>query len=296
MLTELAIKAAKPAAKTYRLTDGQSLYLLVQTNGARWWRWDYRRPSGKRNTISFGIYPEVSLKKARERCQEARRALAEGVDPGAERAAEKAAQSDTFESVAREWFDKFSPNWATTHSSKIITRLEKNIFPWVGARPVNAITAPELLTCLRRIEARGALDTAHRAHQNCGQVFRYAIATGRAERDPSGDLRGALPPAKQVHYASITDPSKIGALLRAIDGYDGTFIARCALRLAPLVFVRPGELRAAAWSEFNLDMAEWRIPAERMKSRVMHIVPLSTQAIEILRDLKPLSGNGTDLS
>lgn len=268
---------------------------LVQTNGARWWRWDYRRPSGKRNTLSLGVYPEVSLKKARERCQEARRALADGVDPGAQREAEKAAQSDTFESVAREWFDKFSPNWATTHSSKIIPRLEKNVFPWVGARPVNAITAPELLTCLRRIEARGALDTAHRAHQNCGQVFRYVIATGQAERDPSGDLRGAPPPAKQVHYASITDPAKIGALLRAIDGYDGTFIARCALRLTPLVFVRPGELRAAMWSEFNLEAAEWRIPAERMKSRVMHIVPLSTQALEILRDLKPLSGRSAYL-
>lgn len=168
--------------------------------------------------------------------------------------------------------------------------MEKDIFPWLGSRPVSAITAPELLTCLRRIEARGALDTAHRAHQNCGQIFRYAVATGRAERDPSGDLRGALPPATHVHYASITEPEKIGALLRAIDGYDGTFVSRCALRLAPLVFVRPGELRAAKWAEIDLDKAEWRIPAERMKARVLHIVPLSTQAIEILRDLKPLTG------
>jgi integrase len=290
MLTELAIRAAKPAAKMYRVTDGQGLYLLIRPNGARWWRWDYRRPSGERNTLSLGVYPEVSLKKARERCYEARRALADGVDPGAERQAEKIAQSDTFESVAREWFDKFSPNWATTHSSKIITRLEKDVFPWIGARPVNAITAPELLTCLRRIESRGALDTAHRAHQNCGQVFRYAIATGRAERDPSGDLRGALPPAKHVHYPSITEPAQIGALLRAIDGYDGTFVSRCALRLAPLVFVRPGELRAAKWVEFDLERAEWRIPPERMKARVMHLVPLATQALEILRDLKPLGG------
>jgi integrase len=171
-------------------------------------------------------------------------------------------------------------------------RLEMDVFPWVGSRPVSQITAPELLSCLRRIESRGALDTAHRAHQNCSQVFRYAIATGRAERDPAADLRGALPPPAGGHFASTTEPSKIGALLRAIDGYEGTFVARCALRLAPLVFVRPGELRMAEWAEFHLDDAEWRIPAERMKARVQHIVPLSTQAVSILRDLHPFSGSG----
>lgn len=290
MLTEIAIKAAKPRPKPYRMTDGHGLYLLVRPDGARWWRLDYRRPGGDRNTLSLGVYPEISLKKARDRRDESRRLLKDGVDPGAKRQADKVALADSFEVVAREWFAKFSPRWAPTHSSKIITRMEKDIFPWLGSRPVSAITAPELLTCLRRIEARGALDTAHRAHQNCGQIFRYAVATGRAERDPSGDLRGALPPATHVHYASITEPEKIGALLRAIDGYDGTFVSRCALRLAPLVFVRPGELRAAKWTEFDLDKAEWRIPAERMKARVLHIVPLSTQAIEVLRDLKPLTG------
>lgn len=291
MLSDLAVRAAKPGEKPFKVTDGQGLYLLVNPNGSRWWRWDYRRPEGNRNTLSLGVYPDVSLKQARERRDEARRLLADGIDPGAKRQAEKIAQSDSFEAVAREWFAKFSPNWAPSHSSKIITRLEKDIFPWVGSRPVNAITAPELLTCLRRIESRGALDTAHRAHQNCGQVFRYAVATGRAERDPSSDLRGALPPATHVHYASITEPEKIGALLRAIDGYDGTFVSRCALRLAPLVFVRPGELRAAKWAEFDLEKGEWRIPASRMKARVMHIVPLSSQALEILRELKPLSAN-----
>jgi len=290
MLTEAAIKAAKPRPKPYRMTDGHGLYLLVRPDGARWWRLDYRRPGGARNTLSLGVYPEISLKKVRDRRDEARRLLKDGIDPGAKRQADKVALADSFEVVAREWFAKFSPRWAPTHSSKIITRLEKDIFPWLGSRPVSAITAPELLTCLRRIEARGALDTAHRAHQNCGQIFRYAVATGRAERDPSGDLRGALPPATHVHYASITEPEKIGALLRAIDGYDGTFVSRCALRLAPLVFVRPGELRAAKWTEFDLDKAEWRIPAERMKARVLHIVPLSTQAIEVLHDLKPLTG------
>lgn len=291
MLSDLAVRAAKPGEKPFKVTDGQGLYLLVNPNGSRWWRWDYRRPEGNRNTLSLGVYPDVSLKQARERRDEARRLLADGIDPGAKRQAEKIAQSDSFEAVAREWFAKFSPNWAPSHSSKIITRLEKDILPWVGSRPVSAITAPELLTCLRRIESRGALDTAHRAHQNCGQVFRYAVATGRAERDPSSDLRGALPPATHVHYASITEPEKIGALLRAIDGYDGTFVSRCALRLAPLVFVRPGELRAAKWAEFDLEKGEWRIPASRMKARVMHIVPLSSQALEILRELKPLSAN-----
>jgi integrase len=242
--------------------------------------------------LSLGVYPDVSLKAARERRDGLRRELASGVDPSLKRKAQKAASGDGFEAVAREWFAKFSPNWAETHSTKVIRRLESDIFPWVGSRPVGQITPPELLACLRRIEARGALDTAHRAHQNCGQIFRYAVATGRAERDPSADLRGALPPVSGKHLASITDPAEIGALLRAFDGYEGTFIARCALRFAPLVFVRPGELRKAEWSEFNLNNAEWRIPAQRMKSRVLHIVPLSIQAVAILRELQPLTGSG----
>lgn len=227
-----------------------------------------------------------------ERRDDMRRQLANGVDPSAQRKAEKVAGADSFEAAAREWFIKFSGNWAATHSNKIIRRLEKDVFPWLGSRPVGQITPPELLACLRRIESRGALDTAHRVHQNCGQIFRYAIATGRAERDPAADLRGALPPVNSGHFASITDPAGIGALLRAIDGYEGTLVARCALRFAPLVFVRPGELRKAEWSEFDLDKAEWRIPAERMKARVLHVVPLSTQAAATLRDLQPLTGSG----
>lgn len=292
MLTDTAVKAAKPRPKPYKATDGGGLYLLVQPSGSRLWRFDYRRPGGARNTLSFGIYPDVSLKHARQQRDDARKLLANGVDPGAKRQAEKYALSDSFEAVAREWFERFSPNWATSHADKIIGRLEKDLFPWIGKRPIGTITPPELLTCLRRIESRGALDTAHRAHQNCGQVFRYAVATGRAERDPSADLRGALPPAKHKHYASITDPKKIGALLRAIREYQGSFITRCALRLAPLVFVRPFELRAAQWQEFDLDKGEWRIPAERMKARVVHLVPLSTQAIAILKELQPLTGKG----
>ncbi|HSB98256.1 MAG TPA: site-specific integrase [Spongiibacteraceae bacterium] len=202
------------------------------------------------------------------------------------------APADSFEEVAREWFAKFSAGWALTHSEKIIRRLERDIFPWIGRQPIASITALELLTALRRIEERGALDTAHRAHQNCGQIFRYAIATGRAERNPCPDLRGSLPAVKQTHYAAITEPKAIGELLRAIDGYQGYFVTKCALRIAPLVFVRPGELRKAEWSEFNLDKAEWNIPAERMKIGEPHLVPLARQAVDLLRELRALTGEG----
>lgn len=211
------------------------------------------------------------------------------------RKAMKAAQVadvETFEVVAREWHAKFSPPWTAEHAERILSRFQRDVFPWIGTRPVREITAPELLTALGRIESRGALDTAHRAHQNCGQIFRYAVATGRAERDPCGDLRGALPPSKDKHHASIIDPQSIGSLLRAIDGYQGAFVTKCAMRLAPLVFVRPGELRGAEWSEIDLDKAEWRIPAAKMKMRDPHIVPLSTQAVAILQEIHPLTGRG----
>jgi integrase len=197
---------------------------------------------------------------------------------------------NSFEVIAREWFAKQSATWTENHGSRIIQRLERDVFPWIGGRPIAEITAPDLLAVLRRIESRGAVETAHRAHQNCGQVFRYAIATGRAERDPSPDLKGALPPVKQTHHAAITDPKAIGELLRAIDDYHGHFVTKCALRLAPLFFVRPGELRKAEWIEFDLDKAEWNIPAERMKMRTPHLVPLCDQALKILSELQPLTG------
>jgi len=291
MLTDNAIRSAKPREKPYKLFDERGLFMLVTPKGARWWRLKFR-VAGKEKLLSLGVYPDVSLKAARKRRDDLRGQLADGVDPSVKRKAEKAATAESFEAVGREWFAKFSRNCAATHSEKINRRLVNDIFPWLGSRPVGEITAPELLACLRRIESRGALDTAHRAHQNCGQIFRYAIATGRAERDPAADLRGALPPVSGGHFASITDPAGIGALLRAIDGYEGTLVARCALRFAPLVFVRPGELRQAEWSEFDLDKAEWRIPAERMKARVLHIVPLSSQALAILRELQPFTGSG----
>jgi integrase len=231
------------------------------------------------------------LKSARAKREALRQQLAAGVDPGQARKAGKAALAgaESFEAIAREWYMKFSPGWVASHADRIMRRLERDLFPWLGARPIAEIKAPELLAVLRRIESRGAQETAHRAMQNCGQVFRYAVATGRAERDPTGDLRGALPPPKGRHHASILEPKRVGELLRAIDAYQGFFVTKCALRLAPLVFVRPGELRKAQWSEIDLDHAEWRIPAERMKMREQHIVPLSRQAVEILRELEPLT-------
>jgi integrase len=222
--------------------------------------------------------------------------IANDIDPGQARKAQKSIQiqqhENSFEAIAREWHEKYSASWAKSHAKKIIRRLELYIFPWIGTRPITEITPPELLSVLRKIESRGILETAHRVQQNCGRVFRYAIATGRAERDPSADLRGALAPAKHERMATITDPKKIGELLRAIDGYDGTPVAKCALKLAPLVFVRPGELRKAEWDEIDLEKAEWRIPAKKMKMKDPHIVPLSTQAVEILDEIHPITGKG----
>jgi len=185
------------------------------------------------------------------------------------------------------------PTWASSHSSKIIRRLEQDVFPWIGAKPINTIRPTELLTLLRRVEERGAIETTHRVQQNCGQVFRYAVATGRAESDPSRDLRGALTPWKPEHYPTLTDAREVGRLLRDIAGYEGGFITKCAMTLSPMLFVRPGELRRAEWSEINLDAAEWRIPAAKMKGRVTHIVPLAKQVVSILRELQPLTGNSS---
>lgn len=293
-LTSIDVKNAKPAEKPYKKADEKGLYLYVNSVG-RYWRLDYRF-GGKRKTLALGVFPEVSLAEARTKRDEARKLLASGVDPSAQKKASKLAHiersSNSFEMVAREWFEKFSAVWASNHSEKTLRRLEKDIFPWLGGQSVAAISAPELLRCLRRIESRGAIETAHRALQNCRQIFRYAIATGRAERDPGVDLKGALPPVKERHHPSITERVEIGKLLRAIDGYQGSFVTRCALKLAPLVFVRPGELRRAEWSEIDLDGAEWRIPALRMKMREQHIVPLSAQAVAILTELQQLTGGG----
>ena len=294
-LSDTSVRNAKPEPKPYKLSDERGMFLLVNPSGSKWWRLKYRI-DGKEKLLSLGVYPDVSLKVARARRDEARKLIADGIDPSLTRQVQKAVRTEraanSFEAVAREWFAKFSPEWAISHSSKILRRMEKDMFPWIGVRPIADITARELLAVLRRMEGRGAVETAHRARQTCGQVFRYAIATGRADRDVAADLHGALQPAITTHHASITEPKAIGALLRDLAAYQGAPVTKAALQLAPLVFLRPGELRRAEWAEIDLDGAEWRIAAAKMKARVQHIVPLSKQAVRILRELHPLTGEG----
>lgn len=294
-LSETAIRKAKPEEKTYKMADGGGMYLEVTPTGSKYWRLKYRF-NGKEKRLALGVYPDVPLALARERREAARKLLANDVDPGLlkkqTKHANKENAANSFEAVAREWFAKHSTNWVPRHGERILRRLEKDLFPWLGNQPITDITAPMLLSVLRRIEGRGALNAAHRTHQNCGRIFRYAVATGRAERDPSGDLRGALPPVRETHHASITEPKAIGTLLRVIQGYEGSFITKCALQLAPLLFVRPGELRQAEWEEIDFETAEWRIPGKKMKMGALHIVPLSTQALNVFRDLHPLTGHG----
>ena len=292
-LSGTAVRNAKPGEKTRKMFDAGGLYLEVAPSGGKWWRLKYRY-GGKEKRLSLGVYPDVSLKDARERRDEARKLLTNDIDPSERRQAQKAAKEEqatnSFEAVAREWHGKHQPSWTDKHAETIIRRLELNVFPWLGSKPIANISAPQLLQVIRRIEERGALETAHRVLGCCGQVFRYAVATGRAERDPSNDLRGALPPVKSQHFAAVTEPNEIAAVLRAIDGYEGTLPVRCALRLAPLVFVRPGELRKAEWTDIDLDAAEWRYTVT--KTNTPHIVPLSRQAVAILRELQPLTGRG----
>ena len=291
-LSDVVIRKAKPSEKTQRLFDGGGLYLEITPAGSKLWRQKYRH-GGKEKRLAHGSYPEVTLAEARERREAARKLLAAGVDPAEHRKAEKAAglerAGNSFEVVAREWLDK--RDWVDAYKSKITAWMVNDVFPYLGGRPVAELSAPEFLRVARRIEERGAIESAHRIMQNCGQVMRYAIATGRAERNPVADLKGALTPPPERHHAAITDAPALGGLLRAIDGYSGGIVARAALQLAPLTFVRPGELRSAAWMEFDLDAAEWHIPAERMKTRQPHLVPLSTQAVEILADLMQFTGN-----
>jgi integrase len=290
-LTETAIRAAKARPKAYKLFDEKGLFLLVTPAGTRLWRFKYRL-TGVEKLLALGSYPEVSLKLARSRRDDARKLLANDVDPSAKRKAEKSAQAETFASVANEWLESKKATLTDGTWQRDRDQLVKLVGPYLGSRPIAAIEAPDLLAVLRRLEKKGIHDTAHRVRAVCGRVFRYAIATGRARRDISADLKGALAPKGTESYAAITDPAKVGQLLRAIDEYDGQRTTHAALRLAPYVFVRPGELRAAEWTEINLDGGEWRIPAERMKMRELHIVPLASQAVDILRELHALTGAG----
>ncbi|QLA16238.1 tyrosine-type recombinase/integrase [Desulfolutivibrio sulfoxidireducens] len=291
MLTNALIKNAKPKEKgVVHLKDGRGLYMEITPACSRRWRFRYWI-DGRENRISLGLYPEISLAEARKRCEEARRQIAQGVDPSKARQDEKA-EKETFELVAREWLEKFGAAMTERSAGEILRRLERDVFPWVGSRPINAIAAPEFLSVVRRIESRGAPETARRCLQYLSRIGRYAVATGRATRDSAADLRGCLPPANKNHFATLTDPKDVAQLLRDIEGYQGSFIVLCALKLSPLLFVRPGELRGMQWSEIDLEAREWRIPACRMKMKEQHIVPLAPQAIAILDDIRPLTGHG----
>ena len=295
-LTDTAIRNAKPRDKTYTLGDGEGMYLEVMPNGTRFWRMAYRQPNGKKNRLTFGKYPEVSLAEARDKRLAARKLMAQGIDPGMARREEKHAKEkaalNTFEAVARAWLARTAADRAASTQEKNTAWLERNIFPAIGALPISTIKPWDVLSALRVIEKRGAIESAHKIKQLCGQVFRFAVASGLADRDMTTDLRGALSAVPEAHYAAITDPKEAAELLRAIDAYNGHAYAVVALKLAPLVFVRPGELRTAEWSEIDLDAAEWRIPGSKMKMGQDHIVPLARQAVALLKDLHAMTGHG----
>jgi integrase len=292
-LTHAALRGAKPTQKPYKLSDGGGLYLLVNPNGASWWRFKYQF-EGREKLLSLGVYPHVTLQQARGLRDEARKTLANGVDPSAKRQAEKSSTANTFEAVAKEWLALQEKKLAPATYAKAQWTLETLVCPYIGSRPIAKLGATDVLKVLKRIEGRGIHETAHRTRQRCSQVFRYAVQTERAAHDVTADLRGALAPVVSEHHAGITEPPRIGELLRAIDGYTGQIGTAYALKLAPLLFVRPGELRHAEWTEFELDGYEpqWRIPAEKMKMGEQHLVPLSKQAVTLLRELQSATGRG----
>ena len=292
-LTDLAIRTAKPKENAYKLTDGGGLFLWVQPSGGKWWRYQYRF-AGKQKLLAIGVYPDVSLSDARERHAQARKTLAAGSDPGeVKKEAKRLAvlqSMNTFETIAREWLESRKQVWSVGHSYKITKSLEADIFPKLGNRPIADITALEMLSVLRAVEGRGLVDTVHRLKQTSGQIFMYAIATGSAERNPVADLRGALKPLKQKHYAHLA-ASDLPEYLSKLESYDGNIQTQLALKLLLLTFVRTTELRGAEWTEIDMAKSEWRIPAERMKMKDQHIVPLSSQALAVLEELRPITGH-----
>jgi integrase len=293
MLTIKEIEAAIPKGKPYKLTDGEGLYLEIMPSGAKYWRLKYRF-AGKEKRLAFGVYPDTRPVAARDKAKEARNLIRLGIDPSAKKKADKQAAllagANTFEVVAREWLEGRKTHVEPAQHIKTLARLENDVFPWIGKRPIAELTAPDILAVLRRIDHRGARYTAHRVRSEVSRVFRFAIATGRAINDPAQSLIGAIPPAVEKHMPSITDPVKVGEMLRAFDAFSGTFPVQCALKLAPMLFVRPGELRAAQWADVDLSKAEWRYRVSKTKTD--HLVPLSTQAVAILRELYALTGNG----
>jgi integrase len=293
MLNDTRVRTAKACERPIKLSDSGGLYLLIQPHGSKLWRLAYRF-GGKQKSLALGVYPMITLKHAREKRDEAKRLLAANIDPSTQRRLEKlsASTGNTFRAVAQEVLMKLEREGRASATLAKKRWLLEFAYPAIGDRPIAEITAPELLSVLRKAEAGGRFETARRLRSTCGMVFRYAIATGRGERDPSVDLRGALTAPKVTHRPAIVDPADIGALLRAVEDYDGLPLTKAALKLAPLVFVRPGELRRAEWAEFDLERAEWRIPAAKMKMRRLHRVPLSKQALAIIHDLQPFSGGG----
>jgi integrase len=292
-LTDIVIKSAKPKDKTYKLSDGGGLYLEIAPSGGKWWRYKYRF-GGKEQRISLGTYPDVGLKEARARHAIERKTLSNGINPSVVRKADKISSKlnsdNSFEVVAREWWQSHMKNKAASHKDKVIRRFELYLFPWIGNKPIADITAPEMLDVLKRIEKLNKVETAHRALQTAGQVFRYAVQTGRALRDVTADLKGALPATTVKHMAAFTEPEDVAKLLHAMDAFNGSFTVQCALRLSPLLFVRPSELRLAKWADIDLDDGIWSYRVSKTKTD--HLVPLPTQAIAILRELHAVSGHG----
>ena len=296
-LTDLQVKNARPKEKDYKLSDGGGLYLLITPSGGKLWRMDYRFKD-KRKTLFLKSYPEISLSDTRKSREDARSLLANGVDPGAIIKAQKIQEqvnedinSNTFEKIAREWFAKNEPIWSASHIKTVKSRLERDVYPFIGSRPITAITRGDIITLMRRVESRGTIETADRIKQYCGQILRYALNIEIINISPVTDMRDVLTKRESGHHAAITDPKKLTGLLRSIDEFDGSFVVKCALRIAPLVFVRPGELRQMEWSEIDFDMAQWNVPAEKMKLKLPHLVPLSEQVVAVLRGLQPLTGS-----
>ncbi len=292
-LSDITCRNAKPSDKPYKLSDERGMFLLVNPNGSKYWRMSYRL-DGKQKSLALGIYPHVSLKEAREGRDEAKKLIAADTDPNKVRKqakiTRKLATANSFKVLSEEWLGKQAPKWSPDYSKRVRAQLENNVWPWLGKEPISAIKAPAILEVLRKIEARGACDMANRVRETVGQVMRYAVATGRAEYDPTPSLRGALTVHVTKHMASVTDPNRVGEILRMFDAFEGTHTVRCALLLAPLLFCRPGELRQMRWADINIEAGIWSLDASRMKMRQKHLAPLSKQAIALIEDMRPFSG------
>ena len=291
-LNDTAIRNAKPTSATQKLKDGGGLFLYVEPNGSKRWRYRFQF-EGKEQLLSLGVYPDVTLKEARTERDRLKDLINQGINPSDQRKADKATPAgfhpNAFELVAREWFNEYKDTWTASHGERIMRRLEKDVFPWIGKKDIAEITAPEVLTVIRRIKDRGVLETAHRAMGNCGQIFRYGVQTGKCLRDVTYDLRGAIPQPIRGQMASLTEPKDVRRLLQSFDDFTGSYPVQCALKLSVMWFVRPSELRTARWADFDLEAGEWRFTVS--KTKTPHIVPLSTQAIALLNDLHALTGH-----